>query len=98
MRSGSLNYARRSEDVTVRFIVYRKNKPPVEELARFVGPPVPARASKALLEAEKQRDALLQEAGQLREAMPDEGKRPRHLHQALTQLHSQIHRQPPPQK
>jgi len=93
MRSGSLNYARRSEDVTVRFIVYRKNKPPVEELARFVGPPVPARASKALLEAEKQRDALLQEAGQLREEMREEGKRTRQLEQAVKKLESKMQRQ-----
>lgn len=90
-RTGSLTYARRSEDVTIRFVVYRKDRPPTEELARFVGPPVP-RPADDLLKAHKERDAFLIEAETLRQDLKREEKRTRELERTVHQLKAKLER------
>ncbi len=87
---GSVTYARLTEDVLVRLVVHAKGRPPVQELARFVGPPVPKAEEPALPEARAAKEKLVAEAEQLREDLRKETLRARELERTVRRLQAQM--------
>jgi hypothetical protein len=87
IRTGSVTYARRTEDVSVRLVVERQGRT-VEAAARFVGPPIAKVPPEGLAEAETERDRLLGETGRLREDLKKEEARTRTLQRTVNQLAS----------
>jgi proteasome lid subunit RPN8/RPN11 len=89
LRTGSLTYARRSEDVTVRLILKRQGRVTAEERARFLGPPVPKEPPPGLREAEEERDRLRQQNERLLERLKQESVRARRLEREVRRLEEQ---------
>jgi len=92
-RRGSVTYLRLSEDVTVRMVIQRKGAPPVQELARYVGTPVPKVPSKELREARNSRQKYLAETQALRRRLDEEAERTRNLEKSLERLERQMERE-----
>jgi hypothetical protein len=91
--SGSVTYARLTEDVSVRFVVNQKDSQPYQELARYVGPPVPSIEAKELRAALDGKETMQQEAQDLRKELQQESKRTRELEQAIRRLQAQLERE-----
>ncbi|MBI3682378.1 MAG: hypothetical protein HY235_18520 [Acidobacteria bacterium] len=85
-QQGSVTYARVSDDVAVRMVVTRKGQPPLEELARYVGPPAARPESKELRETRLERERLKREAEDLEEKLRQENDRIRGLQKTLRRL------------
>lgn len=90
---GSVTYLRLSEDVTVRMVIQRKGQPPLQELARYVGTPVPKVPSKELREARTTRGRYLAETQALRRRLDQEAERTRNLERTLEKLEKQIEKE-----
>ncbi|MBS1829033.1 MAG: hypothetical protein JST93_27265 [Acidobacteria bacterium] len=91
--SGSLTYARASEDVIVRFVVNRSGEETYQEMARYVGPPVTKEEARELRAALDGTDAFLQEAQRLRSELEQESKRNQELAKAVRKLEEQLERE-----
>jgi hypothetical protein len=92
-RSGSLTYLRLSEDVRVRLVLQRDGQPVSQELARYVGPPLPKAGARALSRARDNRQRYLLEAQNLREQLKKEMERTRQLEKAVRNLETQIQKE-----
>ncbi|HUQ94715.1 MAG TPA: hypothetical protein VM120_23745 [Bryobacteraceae bacterium] len=90
---GSVTYARLSEDVTVRLVVKLKNQAALQELARYVGSPVPKIETRELRQVRQGRERLLSEARRLREELQKESYRTRDLERTVQRLESAIQRE-----
>ena len=91
LREGTFNYTRKTGDLEVRMTVYPVNGAPVQENARFVGPPVTAPSkSGGAAELRRERDALASEAGRLREELRKERARNKELEQAMRILENRV--------
>ncbi|MBL8210669.1 MAG: hypothetical protein JNK87_08155 [Bryobacterales bacterium] len=90
---GSVTYLRLSEDVTVRMVIQRKGQPPLQELARYVGTPVPKVPSKELREARATRAKYLTETQALRRRLDQESERTRNLEKTLEKLEKQMEKE-----
>ncbi|MBL8222706.1 MAG: hypothetical protein JNL62_25935, partial [Bryobacterales bacterium] len=71
-QSGSVTFARASEDVVVRFVVNQKGLETHQEMARYVGPPVTKEEAQELRAALDGADSFLQEAQRLRMELENE--------------------------
>ncbi len=91
-RKGFINYGRLSEDITVKLVVNRDDDTPIQELARFVGAPVPKEASKELLETRARREELLAEIRKLRAQIEMEVQRSQNLESSVARIERQIER------
>ncbi len=91
--SGSVTYARASEDVVVRFVVNRSGSEPYQELARYVGPPVTKEEAQELRAALDGADSFLLEAQRLRTELEQESKRNQELARAVRRLEEQIEKE-----
>jgi hypothetical protein len=89
IQGGSVTYARLSEDVSVKMLIQRKGQPPFQEMARYVGSPVPKVETKDLRDSRDRRSRMMTEAKQLREELQRESKRARDLERSLTRLEAQ---------
>ena len=83
---GSLLYPRRSADVEAVLTVFPAEGKPIEESARFVGPPISPPAIEDATELRRQRDALLKANEQLRDDLQHETNRNRDLEDAIKAL------------
>lgn len=92
-QSGSLTYARMSEDVSVRLVVNLPGGDPYQELARYVGPPVPREEAEELRAAVDGADAFIEETQKLRLQLEQESKRTEELARAVRRLEEQIERE-----
>jgi proteasome lid subunit RPN8/RPN11 len=87
---GTVTYARLSEDVQVRLVIHRRGHPPVQELARFVGPPIPKAEDKDLAGSKAAKEKFLEESERLRQELRKESLRTRELERAVRRLETQI--------
>lgn len=92
-QSGSVTYARVSEDVLVRFVVNHQGLDTSQEMARYVGPPVTKEEAQQLRAAMDGADAFLQEAQRLRTELENESKRNEELAKAVRKLEEQLERE-----
>lgn len=93
LETGSVTYARLSEDVSVRLVVQRKGQPPYQEVARYVGSPVPRIETKEMLAAREGRSKMLGEAQRLRDQLVLESQRMRDLERTVKRLQGQLERE-----
>jgi hypothetical protein len=93
LQTGSVTYARLSEDVSVRLVVQRRGQPPYQEVARYVGSPVPRIETKEMLAAREGRAKMLSEAQRLREELLLESKRMRDIEKTVKRLQTQLERE-----
>lgn len=93
LQTGSVTYARLSEDVSVRLVVQRKGQPPYQEVARYVGSPVPRVETKEMLMAREGRARMLNEAQKLRQELQLESKRMQDLERTVKRLQGQLERE-----
>ena len=87
---GSLLYPRKSADVEVVMTVFPQDGAPIEESARFVGPPVSVQNTEDTGEVRKQRDRLLKENARLRDDLRHETNRNRDLEDAIQALKNRV--------
>ncbi|MBL8178056.1 MAG: hypothetical protein JNK48_25490 [Bryobacterales bacterium] len=92
-QSGSVTYARASEDVVVRFVVNRSGEETHQEMARYVGPPVTKEEAQELRAALDGADSFLQEAQRLRVELENESKRNQELARAVRRLEEQLEKE-----
>lgn len=90
LRRGTFSYARKSGDLELRLTVYRANNPPLQESARFVGPPPGRPPADDSAEVRRQRDSLQTEADRLREALRKETRRSQQLERAVRILENRL--------
>lgn len=88
--AGTYLYARKSADVEVVLTVFPREGKPVEESARFVGPPVNLPHSDDSTELRKQRDVLVKENARLRDDLRRETNRNRDLEEAIKALKNRV--------
>jgi hypothetical protein len=93
LATGSVTYARFSEDVSVRFVVQRSGQPTYQEVARYVGSPVPRIETKEMQAARDGRARMLNEAQKLRQELQMESQRMRELERTVRKLQTQIERE-----
>lgn len=91
-QKGYINYGRLSEDITVRLVVNRGADSPIQELARFVGAPVPKEVPKELVETRARRDQLLEEIRNLRLQIRQEVERSQNLESTVARIERQLER------
>lgn len=87
---GFITYGRLSEDVTVRMVVKRKNETPYQELARFVGSPIPKEVPRELRDSRERKEQLLAEIRKLRHQIQQEVERSQTLETSVNRLERQI--------
>lgn len=92
-QKGFIHYGRLSEDITVRLVVNRPDEPPFQELARFVGAPIPKEMPKELQESRGKRDQLLDEIRKLRAQIEREVERSQTLESTVARIEQQIERE-----
>jgi hypothetical protein len=90
---GFITYGRLSEDVTVRMVVKRAKDTPYQELARFVGAPVPKEVPRELRESRERKEHLLAEIRKLRQQIQQEVERSQTLETSVSRLEQQIERE-----
>lgn len=88
-QKGSVTYARMSEDVTVRLVVKRGGQKLIEELARYVGPPVPKVETREMRQLRQNRERLYSEAERLREQLDQQTANTRRLEREVKKLQAQ---------
>jgi len=93
LQTGSVTYARLSEDVSVRLVVERKGQPAYQEVARYVGSPVPRIETKEMLAAREGKARMISEAQRLREELQAESRRMRDLERTVKRLQVQLERE-----
>lgn len=92
-QKGFLTYGRLGEDISVRMVVNRKEEQPFQELARFVGAPIPKEEPKELKETRQKRDQLLDEIRKLRQQLAQEAERSQSLETVVSRIEKQIERE-----
>lgn len=88
--SGSVTYHRLSEDVKVRLLLRQKGKPVGEELARYVGSPVPKSEAKEMLATRERRERLQVEAQRLKEELSKQAEVTRKLQEKMKRLEKDL--------
>jgi hypothetical protein len=90
LASGSYLYARTSADLEVVLTVYPVPGAPVEESARFIGPPLGVANTADPVQLLKQRDDLSKENELLRQELRREASRNRELEEAIQALKNRM--------
>lgn len=75
LQKGHLLYDRISQDVKVRLTLRRRDKPPVEQIGRFVGSPVPKTDSQQLLQTRRAIESAREKKARLQLELEEETKK-----------------------
>ena len=98
LRDGSFTYTRKSGDLEILMTVYPVNGLPVQESARFVGPPANAPAGEDALQIKRERDSLADEVDQLKETLRKQTVRNRELEDLVRILENRLEIEGPRKK
>jgi hypothetical protein len=90
LRDGSFTYTRKSGDLEILMTVYPVNGSPVQESARFVGPPGNAGNNDDAVQIKRERDSLADEVDRLREALRKQTTRNRELEDLVRILENRL--------
>lgn len=93
---GGVTYRRLSEDVSVRLAVFRNEQQMAQEMATYVGPPIPDVDSRQIRTAEEKRAKHQAETENLRQDLAREAERTRRLETTVKRLETMMQQQARP--